>query len=114
VKRAILVLAVAGCGKFQDPNVVVDLRVIAMKASVPEQVVDIDLTNPPPPSQILPQLVPSDICALVADPSFDGRRLRWSLTMCQQSSEDLCYDGDPQEVLGSGLLDDPDISVPEP
>jgi len=35
VKRAILVLAVAGCGKFQDPNVVVDLRVIAMKASVP-------------------------------------------------------------------------------
>lgn len=104
----------AACGSFQDPNVVVDLRVIGMTASVPEQVIDIDLKNPPPVSQILPQLVPSDVCALAADPSFDGRRLRWSLTMCPQTTDDRCADGDPQVVIGSGTIDDPDLAEPEP
>ena len=52
MKRALLILA-AGCGSFQDPNIVVDLRVISMDATVPEQVIDIDLANPPPVAQIL-------------------------------------------------------------
>ena len=66
-----MISALVGCGKFQDPNVVVDLRVIAMTASVPEQVIDIDLKNPPPPSQILPQLVPNG--------PFGGRAIgRWA------------------------------------
>jgi hypothetical protein len=106
-------LALAGCGKFQDPNVVVDLRVLAMTANPPEQVIDIDLQSPPPPAQVLAQLVPTEICALVADPGFDGRRLRWSMTLCEQTSDDRCED-DPQVVIGSGLLDDPDLAVPEP
>ncbi|HTR56076.1 MAG TPA: hypothetical protein VMJ10_35610 [Kofleriaceae bacterium] len=116
MKRAlafIAVTAVGACGSFQDPNIVVDLRVISMTASVPEQVIDIDLENPPPAAQILPQLVPSTVCALVADPDYT-RRLRWSLTMCPQTDDDLCSDTDPQVLLGSGLLDDPDITVPEP
>jgi hypothetical protein len=112
--RALLAVLLAGCGKFQDPNIVVDLRVIAMTASPPEQVIDIDLANPPPPEQVLPRLVPSEVCALVADPGFDGRRLRWTMTMCPQTSEDRCDDGDPQELIGNGLLGDPDLAVPEP
>lgn len=119
MRRALLVLAIGtaatagACGKFQDPNVVVDLRVIAMTASVPEQVIDVDLKNPPPPSQLLPQLVPSEVCALVADPGFD-RRLRWSMTMCPQTSDDRCDTGDPQVVVDSGTIGDPDLAMPEP
>jgi hypothetical protein len=113
LKRSLALIVLIGCGKFQDPNIVVDLRVISMEASVPEQVIDIDLTNPPPPAQILPQLVPSEVCALVADGNFT-RRLRYSLTMCPQTTEDRCSDSDPQVLLSSGLLDDPDVTIPEP
>ena len=113
MKRALLVL-VAACGKFQDPNVVVDLRVISLEASVPEQIVEVDFANPPPPSQVLAQMVPSNVCALVADPSFDGRRLRWSMTLTEQTDDDRVDPGNPSELIGQGLLDDPDITLPEP
>ncbi len=42
MRRALLLLGLAACGKFQDPNIVVDLRVIGMTASLPEQVIDVD------------------------------------------------------------------------
>ena len=77
----------AACGSFQDPDVVVDLRVLAMDSNVPEQVIDIDLQNPPPPAQLLSQLVPAQVCALIADPAF-SRRLRWSMTLCQQQENE--------------------------
>ncbi|HUJ58531.1 MAG TPA: hypothetical protein VLX92_08565, partial [Kofleriaceae bacterium] len=112
VKSIILVVCAAGCGSFQDPNIVVDLRVIGMTATVPEQVVDIDLSNPPPAAVILQQLVPSTVCALVADPDHPGRRLRWSMTMCPPADYERCSDDDPEVLIGSGLLDDPLITVP--
>jgi hypothetical protein len=102
------------CGKFQDPNIVVDLRVIGMTASVPEQVVDVDITKPIEVSDLLNQLQPSEVCALVADPSFDGRRLRWSMTLCPLGEGDRCDDGVPHSLVASGVLDDPDITMPEP
>ncbi len=105
---------VAACGKFQDPNIVVDLRVIAMKASVPEQVVAIDFSNPPTPADVIAQLVPSEVCALVADPNYDGRRLRYTMTLCEESSNDRCSYDAPHAVIGMGLTDDPDITQPEP
>jgi hypothetical protein len=108
----LLIAAAAGCGKFQDPNIVVDLRVIAMTADPPEQVIDVDFQHPDP-AQVLAELAPTQVCALVADPSFDGRRLRWSMTLCEQTTDDRCED-DPQAVVGSGFLDDPDLTVPEP
>lgn len=113
MKRAILIL-LAACHTFQDPNVVVDLRVLAMNSTVPEQVIDVDLANPPPATELLAQLVPSTVCALVADPNFDGRRLRWSLTLCPPSGNDRCADDHPHTVLASGLADDPDLAEPEP
>jgi hypothetical protein len=106
-------VVVAACGSFQDPDIVVDTRVIAMTATVPEQVIDIDLENPPPAAQLLPQLVPSTVCALVVDPAFD-RQLRWSMEMCPQTDDDVCSDDDPEVEIGSGMLDDPDITDPEP
>ena len=108
-----LAAGAAGCGRFQDPNVVVDLRVLAMSSSVPDQMVDVDLTRPVDPAALLAQLVPDQVCALVADPGAD-RRLLWSMTLCPLTSDDRCDDGDPQVVIGGGLLDDPDITTPEP
>jgi hypothetical protein len=117
VRSAIVIAActvVTACGKFQDPNIVVDLRVIAMTASVPEQVLDVDFTHPPMPQELLKQVVPSEVCALVADPSFDGRRLRWAMTMCPGASDDRCDPDHPEVPIGSGIIRDPDLAMPEP
>ena len=90
--------AAAGCGSFQDPNVVVDLRVLAMRAEPAEQMLDVDLTRPPDPAALLAQLVPTEVCALVADPGQD-RRLLWSMTMCPLTLDDRCDDDRPQVEL---------------
>ena len=115
VSRGLVACALAGlagCGKFQDPNVVVDLRVIAMTASVPDQLIDVDLTQPVMPAGLLAQLVPTQVCALIADPALD-QRLAWSLTLCALASGERC-NGDLDVPIGQGLLDDPDTTVPEP
>ena len=109
---ACVVAGLAGCSSFQDPNVVVDLRVLAMTASPPDQVIDVDLTRPVSPASLLAQLVPTEVCALVADPGLD-RRLAWSLTLCPLTSGDRC-DTDLEVPLGGGLIDDPDTTVPAP
>ncbi len=108
----VLGAAAAGCGRFQDPNVVVDLRTLAMRADPPDQVIDVDLTQPVMPAALLAQLVPTRVCALVADPA--DRRLLWSMTLCSLLSTDRCDDNGPELLLGMGLSDDPDTSVPEP
>ncbi|HEX3763124.1 MAG TPA: hypothetical protein VHW23_30715 [Kofleriaceae bacterium] len=114
VKRALAVaLVAAGCGKFQDPNVVVDLRTLAIRAEPAEQVIDVDLSQPVTPAALLAQLVPTQVCALVADPAA-SRRLLWSMTMCALLSDDRCDDDGPQIPLGMGLMDDPEATVPEP
>jgi hypothetical protein len=107
VKRAAVIALLAACGKFQDPNIVVDLRVVAMTATVPEQVIDTG-------SDALSQLVPSTVCALVADPNFDGRRLRYTMTLCPLGEGDRCDSDAPQSMVVRGLIEDPDITVPEP
>jgi len=118
VNRALLTLAIllataGGCGRFQDPNVVVDLRTLAMRADPPDQVIDVDFTQPVMPAALLAQLVPTRVCALIADPGAD-RRLLWSMTLCSLLSTDRCDDDGPELLLGMGLSDDPDTTVPEP
>ena len=118
VKRALLAsglvlgAAAAGCGRFQDPNVVVDLRTLAIRADPPDQVIDVDLTQPVNPTALLAQLVPTRVCALVADPGLD-RRLLWSMTMCAGTAGGRC-DVEDEVPIGGGLLDDPDTTSPEP
>ncbi|HEV7558603.1 MAG TPA: hypothetical protein VGO00_24200 [Kofleriaceae bacterium] len=109
MKLVVIASMLAGCASFEDPNIVSDLRVLAMSATVPEQILDVDLTNPPPPETLLAMLQPSMVCALVGDPG-NARRLRWSMTVCPETDTDRCDDGDPQMVIGSGLADDPDLS----
>jgi hypothetical protein len=110
---AVLAGTAAACGSFQDPNVVVDLRVLALRAEPPDQVIDIDLNQPPDPATVLAEIAPTRVCALVADPS-QQRRLVWSMTICPLTGDDRCDDGRPQYQVAGGVLDDPDTTVPEP
>jgi len=115
VRPLVLITVVAtleGCGSFENENIVLDTRVLAMVADVPDQIIDVDLSMPVDPVALLEQLRPSTVCALVADPSFD-RQLRYSLTLCALNSADRCRS--PETVLAQGLLDDPDITIePDP
>jgi hypothetical protein len=103
-------VALAACHSFQDPNVVVDLRVLAISAEPPDQRIDVDLTQPIDPIALLAQLVPTRVCALVADPP--ARRLAWRITMCAPTSDERCDDTDP--LIGEGVLEDPETAEPAP
>ena len=91
----------------------VDLRVLALSATLPEQLVVVDLATEPDPIDLLDQLEPIQMCALVADPEHD-RRLRWSMTLCSLRNDERCDLDLPTVALTSGLADDPDTTLPEP
>jgi hypothetical protein len=109
------IAGLAACATFESADIVLDMRVLAMRASVPEQVVDLDLANPqqpPDPIELLDQLVPSEMCALVADPTYD-RRIRWSMTLCLLDSDQRCS-SNARLVLASAIADDPETAQPAP
>jgi hypothetical protein len=111
--RFALIIFVSACASFESPDIVLDTRVIAMSATVPDQVIDIDLSmGEPRPADLLDQMVPSTMCALVGDPTFD-RRLRWSMTLCQRCDDGCCSDL-PQVPLTEGIAEDPELAVPAP
>jgi hypothetical protein len=110
VKWLAIAIVVAGCGTFQDPDVVVDLRVLAMTAEPTEQVVDVSTTTDP--VMLLSQVVPSTVCALVADRSFT-RDLRYTFTLCSPPTDDRCQPDSPYAVLAEGTMPDPD-TFPRP
>jgi hypothetical protein len=107
-----LVLAGAGggCATFEDPTIVLDLRVVAMTAEPPEQVVDLELSGrePPDPEALLAQLAPTRTCVYVADPGVT-RDLRWSMTACLASDDLRCDPALPQVFLAEGMLGDPEV-----
>jgi hypothetical protein len=110
VVKYLALVALAACGTFEDPNVVIDLRVLAITAEPPEQVIDISQSMNP--ADLAKQLVPAKVCALVSDGNFD-RRLRYRLTLCLLD-QGRCDLGAPHLVIADGLLDDPDTTSPEP
>ena len=115
--RALVVATLAGaagCGSFEDPDIVLDFRVLAISASVPEQIIDIDIRDPAPPIELLEQMVPTELCVLLSDRNFE-RRLRWSMTLCNLNSDERCPSGGAQSLVASGIWDDPeDPSSPGP
>ncbi|MDB4962095.1 MAG: hypothetical protein JWP01_2094 [Myxococcales bacterium] len=121
IRALVLAALLAGCGTFEDPTIVLDLRVLAMSAELvpnpgdlpevgagPDQVVDVDLTMPMA-AQILEQLRPTRLCALAADPR-NARDLRWSMTVCMIDEEGRCDPDAPTIDLGSGVIGDPETS----
>ena len=107
MRRALFVM-LAACGSFEDEDIVIDTRVLAMAATVPDQVIDIDLENPQSDTELLAMMKPSRMCALVADPSKE-RRLRWTMTLCTLNNDERCYG--PQSMLGQGLSEDPETTT---
>jgi len=104
----LLVVLAAGCGSFEDPTIVLDLRVLAITADPPEQVVPFDPANPPDDPADVP-LVDSELCALVADPAA-SRRLRWEMTVCAPVDDLRCPDDaeHPEFVIDGGTIEDPE------
>lgn len=101
------------CTSFPDEDVIVDLRVVAMAADIPEQVVDATREDLEDPTGLLEQLVPAQMCALVADPAED-RRIRWSLTLCVLNRDERCS-SDVTKVIGEGVTSgDPDTMPFDP
>ncbi len=114
---ALVICVLSGCATFEDPSIVLDLRIIAMTATIdrvqsggfgPEQVIDVDLERPNP-TEILAQLQPTEVCALIADPAAH-RDLRWKMSVCILGLDNRCDLEHPVIELGSGLIDDPDDS----
>lgn len=113
--RRLAVLAAvlaAACGEFEDPEIVLDLRVLAMTASPPEVVAPVD---PEDPAKVdFASLEDADVCALVADPRA-ARRLRWTMTACPPTGSGRCDEpGDPSQVIGSGTIEDPESAAAPP
>ncbi len=102
----------AGCNSFEPEEIVIDTRVLAMSATVPDQVIDIDLSGgQPDPVDLLDQMVPTTMCALIGDPGVT-RRIHYKMTLCQPCSDGCC--GGAQVPLADGFIEDPDITIPEP
>lgn len=87
--RAALIALVAatGCGSFEDPTIVIDLRTLAAVAEPPEQVFEIDPANP-----TAIEFADVRVCALAADP--ERRALAWEMTLCPPERDLRCDDPD--------------------
>jgi hypothetical protein len=110
-RRAALALAAAcgaACTDFEDPETVVDMRIIGMLAEPPEIVVPY---NPDDPTAVdLAAVAPIEVCALVADPA-DDRGLHYSMAMCRPTNSGRCIDVGPVVVLGGGQVEDPETAA---
>ncbi len=115
---AMLALFAGACGTFEEPSIVLDLRVIAMRTDVgdstptkADQVLDVDLTEEPQVGDLLAQLKETDVTAWVADPGGPESRLVWSMTLCLPDDEGRCDRTMPHIEFGAGEIDDPDTST---
>jgi hypothetical protein len=104
---AVAAVAATGCGDFESPEIVRDLRVLGMIASPPEVVTPIDPANPGGLSPA--DLGQSELCALVADPG-ESRRLSWQMVACPPRNDGRCIDGVPTLMVGEGTVDDPETA----
>jgi len=107
-RRLVAALGAAGlaaCGSFEDPSIVVDLRILAMTAEPPEQVTPFDPANP-----LATMLVPVEVCALIVDPPA-ARALEWSMTVCPPQSGRRCLADRPSLALGQGTIEDPETAA---
>jgi hypothetical protein len=103
----VLVAAGAACTDFEDPTVVVDTRILGMRAEPPEIVVPFDAEDP---TSVDPaDLVPVEVCGLVADPA-EERGISYTMSLCRPTSDGIC-DIDPTFELGSGHVEDPETSA---
>lgn len=102
------VLLAAGCGDFETPSIVLDLRVLGASAEPPEVVSPVD---PDDPTNL--ELEEVEVCGLIADPGAD-RRLEYGLVACAPTDSKRCDELDrPFVDLGFGTADDPETATTE-
>lgn len=106
--RSLAPLLLASCTTFEDPTLVIDLRVLAMTAEPPEQLVELDPAAPDVVG-IIDQLQPSVVCATVADPRRAGP-LRWSMRACLYDNGS-CDPTRPSFEIAHGEAPDPEAST---
>ena len=114
MRRAAAIAAAAllgACGSFDDPAIVVDLRVLAISAEPPEQVVPFDPLDPPGEDDFdALGLVDVEVCALIADPDFE-RGLAWSMRVCARTETRRCDDPTrPGYEIARGRIEDPEAA----
>jgi hypothetical protein len=104
VRRAVAaVLVLAACSPgFESKSIVIDLRMLGLRADPPEIVEDFDPANP-----ILPEVPPVTVTALLADPGAD-RRLGWRMVACPPDRMRRCDGGSDTVAMGEGVADDPE------
>lgn len=112
-----LVAAAAACdADFEEPEVVADLRILGMRADLPEVVLDVD---PADPTDVDLADVPDvTVCAMVADPA-ETRGLEFEFELCRTTNSGRCVPGDDDDIddflvveLGGGAIDDPESEAP--
>ena len=108
VRLLLIALVAGGCATFEDPTIVIDERVLGMAATPPEQILDIDPDHPPTIDDLLLQLKPFQVRALVAEPGRDGD-LEWSMRACILDDRSSRCDEDKLKIdFARGTLGDPE------
>jgi len=103
LRSIVLVLLAAGCGNFETPSIVLDLRTLGAIAEPPEVVAPFDPANPE-----ATQLEDVQVCLLAADPA-ESRRLEWNMVACAPTESARCDDVEAPFVdAGFGMIDDPE------
>ena len=113
--RWLALLALAGCASFEDPTIVLDLRVLGVETTPPEQVLDVDPTRQPTIDELLSQLQPIRIRALIAEPGSSSQ-LFWTMTACVllDMGSRCDPDGPSFEIAGGTLFDPESYSIGAP
>ncbi len=106
MRRSMIIVALLvapGCGAdFEDPSIVIDLRMLAASADPPEIIFPIDAD---PETFPVPDV---EICALVADPDA-SRDLAFEMGACAPTESGRCDEPDePFFSFDSGIVEDPD------
>ncbi|MFN0247463.1 MAG: hypothetical protein ACKV2T_11305 [Kofleriaceae bacterium] len=116
-RLALAALFASACGTFEEPSIVLDLRVLAMRTDIgdsnpskADQVLEVDLATEPEISDLLEQLETTSVTAWIADPGKE-RRIVWSMTLCLIDDEGRCDRSLPHLEFGAGEIDDPDTST---
>jgi hypothetical protein len=109
---AALALLAAGCGSLDSPDLVHDLRLLAMRADPPDQVFvlplypdgGLDLGAALTPGAL--DVQPITVTALVADPDGGGRPIHYQYAICSELADGgRCDPADPNTVaLAEGDL----------
>lgn len=94
-----------GCGEFEDPEIVIDLRALAVQVEPPEIVTSVDVESMTVDFESIDDV---ELCALIGDP-VASRSLEYKMIACPPGNDGLCNETkEPSTVIVEGVVDDPE------